>query len=98
MILIEAKRIANSDGGTLYMMTEDQRLRFEIMMTDSLNFHMGGTSGKDIPFYPVKLYMDEGEPNKTMIAAYVGLSRGKKKKAGLVGAGCWPGGFLDGPP
>ena len=29
MILIEAKRIANSDGGTLYMMTDDQRLRFD---------------------------------------------------------------------
>ncbi len=74
MILIEAKRIANSDGGTLYMMTDNQRLRFEIMMTDSLNFHMGGTSGEDIPFYPVKLYTDEGEANKTMIAAYVGLT------------------------
>ncbi|MBN4080821.1 GAF domain-containing protein [Caldithrix abyssi] len=74
MILLEAKRIANSDGGTLYMMTEDKRLRFEIMMTDSLDFHMGGTSGKDIPFYPVKLYTDEGEPNKSMIAAYVGLT------------------------
>ncbi|MDP7331249.1 MAG: hypothetical protein QGI44_08165, partial [Candidatus Marinimicrobia bacterium] len=43
MILIEAKRIANSDGGTLYMMTDDNRLRFEILMTDSLDFHMGGT-------------------------------------------------------
>ena len=53
MILLEAKRISNSDGGTLYMMTDDKRLKFEIMMTDSLNFHMGGTSGKDIPFYPV---------------------------------------------
>ena len=74
MILLEAKRIANSDGGTLYMMTDDKRLRFEIMMTDSLDFHMGGTSGKDIPFYPVKLYTDEGEPNKSMIAAYVGLT------------------------
>tara|TARA_Y100000590_G_scaffold15958_4_gene19277 strand:+ start:4904 stop:6589 length:1686 start_codon:yes stop_codon:yes gene_type:complete len=74
MILIEAKRIANSDGGTLYMMTDDQRLRFEIMMTDSLNFHMGGTSGEDILFYPVKLYTDEGEANKTMIAAYVCLT------------------------
>ena len=74
MILLEAKRIANSDGGTLYMMTDDGRLRFEIMMTDSLDFHMGGTSGKDIPFYPVKLYTDEGEPNKSMIAAYVGLT------------------------
>ena len=74
MILIEAKRIANSDGGTLYMMTDDNRLRFEIMMTDSLDFHMGGTSGKDIPFYPVKLYDEEGNPNKSMIAAYVGLT------------------------
>lgn len=74
MILIEAKRIANSDGGTLYMMTDDNRLRFEIMMTDSLNFHMGGTSEKDIPFYPVKLYNEEGNQNKSMIAAYVALT------------------------
>ncbi len=73
MILLEAKRIANSDGGTLYMMTDDQRLKFEIMMTDSLNFHMGGTSGKDIPFYPIKLYLDDGQPNKNMNVAYVGL-------------------------
>jgi len=74
MILLEAKRIANSDGGTLYMMTDDQRLKFEIIMTDSLSFHMGGTSGEDIPFYPVKLYTDEGEENKSMIAAYVALT------------------------
>ncbi|MBC8346484.1 MAG: GAF domain-containing protein [Candidatus Marinimicrobia bacterium] len=74
MILLEAKRIANSDGGTLYMMTNDERLRFEILMTDSLDFHMGGTSGKEIPFYPVKLYTDEGKPNKSMIAAFVGLT------------------------
>ena len=74
MILLEAKRIANADGGTLYMMTDDQRLKFSIMITDSLNIHMGGTSGKEIPFYPVKLYMDDGQPNKTMIAANAGLT------------------------
>ncbi|MFH1852198.1 MAG: GAF domain-containing protein, partial [Candidatus Neomarinimicrobiota bacterium] len=74
MILLEAKRIANADGGTLYMMTAEKALKFEIMMTDSLNFHMGGTSGKDIPFYPVKLYLDDGQPNKFMNAAYVGLT------------------------
>ncbi len=74
MILLEAKRIANADGGTLYMMTDDRRLKFEIMMTDSLNFHMGGTSGKDIPFYPVKLYLDDGKPNNHMNVAYVGLT------------------------
>ncbi len=74
MILLEAKRIAYADGGTLYMMTEDHRLKFEIMMTDSLNFHMGGTSGKEIPFYPIHLYKEDGSPNKNMIAAFVGLT------------------------
>ncbi len=74
MILLEAKRISNADGGTLYMMTGDQRLRFSIMITDSLNVHMGGTSGKEIPFYPVKLYNDDGKPNENMIAANAGIN------------------------
>ena len=74
MILLEAKRISNADGGTLYMMTDHQRLKFSIMITNSLNIHMGGTSGKEIPFYPVKLYMDDGQPNKSMIAANAGLT------------------------
>ena len=56
------------------MMTDDKKLKFEIMMTDSLDFHMGGTSGENIPFYPVKLYDDDGEPNNSMVAAYVGLT------------------------
>ena len=73
MILLEAKRISNADGGTLYMMTDDQRLRFSIMITDSLDVHMGGTSGKDIPFYPVKLF-DDGKPNESMIAANAGIN------------------------
>ena len=73
-ILLEAKRITNADGGTLYMKTDDDRLRFEIMMTDSLKLHLGGTSGQDIPFYPVKLYDDDGKPNTHMISAYVGLT------------------------
>jgi HD-GYP domain-containing protein (c-di-GMP phosphodiesterase class II) len=74
MILLEAKRISNADGGTLYMMIDDHRLKFSIMITNSLNIHMGGTSGKEIPFYPVKLYMDDGQPNKSMIAANAGLT------------------------
>ena len=73
MILLEAKRISNADGGTLYMMTDDQRLRFSIMITDSLDVHMGGTSGKDIPFYPVKLY-NNGKPNENMIAANAAIN------------------------
>ena len=74
MILLEAKRISNADGGTLYMMTDDHRLRFSIMITDSLDVHMGGTSGKEIPFYPVKLYNDDGDRNENMIAANAGIN------------------------
>ena len=74
MILLESKRITNADGGTLYMMTGDKRLRFSIMITDSLDVHMGGTSGKDIPFYPVKLYNDDGDPNESMIAANAAIN------------------------
>ena len=74
MILEEARRITNCDGRTLYMMTGDDKLKFEIVRTDSLKFHMGGTSGEEIPFYPVKLYTEEGKPNHGMIAAYAGLT------------------------
>ena len=31
-ILLEAKRISSADGGTIYMKTDDNRLKFEIMM------------------------------------------------------------------
>ncbi|HHZ79749.1 MAG TPA: GAF domain-containing protein, partial [Candidatus Marinimicrobia bacterium] len=74
MILEEAKRITNCDGRTLYMTADDERLKFEIVRTDSLNFHMGGTSGEEVPFYPVKLYLEDGKPNHSMIAAYASLT------------------------
>ena len=74
MILEEAKRITNCDGRTLYMMSGEDKLKFEIVRTDSLKFHMGGTSGEEVPFYPVKLYTEEGKPNHGMIAAYAGLT------------------------
>ncbi|GBG13389.1 two-component system response regulator [Novimethylophilus kurashikiensis] len=70
MILLGAKEITNADGGTLYTVTDDQRLKFEIMRTDSLGIAMGGTTGKDIPFPPLPLYLEDGSPNKNMVAAY----------------------------
>jgi HD-GYP domain-containing protein (c-di-GMP phosphodiesterase class II) len=52
-------------------MTDDQQaLRFEIMRNDTLGIAMGGTSGVDIPFYPVNLYDKDGKPIHTMVAAY----------------------------
>lgn len=53
LIVVAAKKITNADGGTLYRMTEDKSLRFEIVRNDTLGMAMGGTSGVEIPFYPV---------------------------------------------
>ncbi len=69
-ILVAAKTITNADGGTLYRMTDDQSLRFEIMRNDSLGIAMGGTSGVEIPFYPVNLFDKDGKPVLSMVAAY----------------------------
>ncbi len=70
MILLGAKEITNADGGTLYTVTDDNRLKFEIMRTDSLNIAMGGTTGKDIPFPALPIYKEDGTPNTNMVAAY----------------------------
>ena len=68
-ILVAAKKITNADGGTLYDKHGDE-LRFEIILNDSLGIAMGGTTGKPIPYPPVKLYGDDGAPNNSMVVAY----------------------------
>ena len=47
-ILLEAKSFCNADAGSLYLLTEDNRLRFTIMRTDSLNIALGGTTGSRV--------------------------------------------------
>ena len=74
LILVKAMRITHADGGTLYIMTDDGRLGFEIMRTRSLNIHKGGGSGEAIPFYPIALYNSEGKPNNHMVAARAAIS------------------------
>jgi HD-GYP domain-containing protein (c-di-GMP phosphodiesterase class II) len=74
VILLAAKTITRSDGGTLYLKTDDNQLSFEIVRTDSLGIAMGGTTGNPVPFYPIQLYGKEGEPNYQMIAAYAALT------------------------
>ncbi len=69
-ILIAAKRIARADGGTLYRVSDDRRsLRFEILRTDSLGIAMGGSTGVAVPFPPIPLYGEGGEPNTHNVAA-----------------------------
>src|SRR5438874_4217086 len=72
-ILTAAKTITRADGGTLYRVTEEKTLRFEIVRTSSLKYYLGGTTGNPVPFYPIQLYKD-GKPNQTMVAAQAALT------------------------
>ena len=72
-ILTAAKSITRADGGTLYRLTEERTLRFEIVRTSSLKYYLGGTTGNPVPFYPIQLYRD-GKPNHNMVAAYSALT------------------------
>ncbi len=74
-ILLEAKDLSNADGGTLYLSDEDGNLKFEIMRTDSLKIAMGGTTGKEITFPPVRLFDPEtGKVNRANIASSAALT------------------------
>ncbi len=69
-ILLAAKKITNADGGTLYRLTDEHTLKFEIMRNDTLGIAMGGTTGEKIPFYPINLFDVNGRPVNTMVVAY----------------------------
>jgi HD-GYP domain-containing protein (c-di-GMP phosphodiesterase class II) len=72
-ILVAAKQITNADGGTLYRMYGEKELRFEIVRTDSLGIALGGTTGREVPFLPVRLREADGRPNNSMVVAYAVL-------------------------
>ena len=74
MILIGAKTLTNADGGTLYSVQEDHTVKMEIVRTDSLNFAMGGSTGKPIPFEPIPLYDEQGCPNTHMVVTHAVLN------------------------
>lgn len=69
-ILLGAKAITNADGGTLYSVGDDAQVRMEIIRTDSLDFAMGGTTGKPVPFAPIPLYDENGQPNEHTVVTH----------------------------
>ncbi len=72
-ILMGAKEIAGSDGGTLYLLQDDNSLHFEIIISDSLNILMGGKSGNPVTLSPVPLYDLNGNPNKRNVVSCAAL-------------------------
>lgn len=69
MILLEAKAIANADGGTLYFLTEEDTLEYVIVRNDSLRMAYGGSVEHKPPFKVIHLFDPQtGEPNyKTQV-------------------------------
>jgi HD-GYP domain-containing protein (c-di-GMP phosphodiesterase class II) len=74
MILEEARNITNADGRTLYSKNKEGNLKFEILRNDTMSTIMGGSSNKEIPFDPVKLWVDDSTPNQSNVSAYVALT------------------------
>jgi len=72
-ILLGAKDLSNADGGTLYLLTEDEKkLKFEVVQTESLNIKMGGTQGK-ITWPELPLYLENNQKNDNMVAVLCAL-------------------------
>lgn len=69
IILQGAQELTHADGGTLYILHE-QSLKFEILRNTTLNIALGGTTNQPIPFAPLPLYLENGDPNLNMVAAY----------------------------
>jgi len=66
-ILKGAMELTNADGGSLYRISDDrQTLEFVIVATHTLDIYMGGSSGSEIRFPPVQLYIND-EPNMNTV-------------------------------
>lgn len=68
-VLLAAKRLSGSDGGTIYSVNAKKELVFDTLFNDTLDLHMGGSSGNPIPFSPIPIYIN-GEPNVNAVVAH----------------------------
>ncbi len=73
-ILAGSMSITHADGGTLYLLDEQLRLRFEIMRNRSLGIELGGTTGQAVTLAPIPLYDTDNKPNVKTIAAYCAIT------------------------
>jgi HD-GYP domain-containing protein (c-di-GMP phosphodiesterase class II) len=70
MILLGAKELSNADGGTLYILNDDQKLDFQMLHNDTLGLAFGGLSGEEIDFSSVPLFDDDGAPNRRNVVSF----------------------------
>ncbi len=74
MIISEARAFTNADGGTLYIMSDDEsELLFTIIQNDSINVRMGGTHGR-ITWPSVKMKNDDGSLNHSNVSSHAAIT------------------------
>ena len=73
-ILISAQDLTNADGGTLYLLSDDDKLTFEMMRTRSLGIALGGPTHSAVQLTPIPLFDNKGKPNNKTIAAFAALT------------------------
>lgn len=74
-ILQAARDFTNADGGSLYLLNEDEsELHFRIMENDTLQRYVDDGDQQQYPFPPVPLFRADGSPNHENIASHVALS------------------------
>lgn len=67
-ILMGAKSLTSADGGSIYSVTDDQMVKFEIVTTDSLKISLGDKEGHSVKFPSIPLYKD-GAPNTSTVVS-----------------------------
>lgn len=67
-ILLAAKKLTNADGGTIYSVNERNELVFDTLFNDTLNLHMGGSSGSAITLKSIPIYINGEINNKATVA------------------------------
>jgi CHASE3 domain sensor protein len=73
-MLLEAKAFCRANAGILYLRTADNQLKFEIVRNDNHNLAMGGTSGTAVPYEPLPLFDEAGEPNCRQVATHAAVT------------------------
>lgn len=75
MILQKAKQISNADAGILFTKHEVEEVYLQrVRHCDSLNIHLGGTTGEPTYGHPVEIYRN-GKLNKSSITSITATSK-----------------------
>ena len=68
--VVTAMDLCNADAGSLFMRTEEDKLRYAVMHTRSLGLAYGGTTGQAVPYADLPLYDEDGEPDLINVATF----------------------------